>query len=594
MSKAVAMMLGSLLLFGGAQAEIINIPAQYPSIQEAIVSSSNGDTVLVAPGEYHERINYIAKDLTVASLFIIDGDSSYILSTVLDGDSSGTVVTFEGGESHSAVLAGLTIRNGAAANGGGILCQYGSSPKIYRNIITGNIAYVKGAGIACQSNSNPLIQENNIFGNDAPMFNFGDGGGGISILEAAPIIIGNDIHENTAQLGGGINCNASTPLIRRNNIHNNIIPNGFGDRGGAGIVCVLHTGGIIDSNEIKDNIAELFGCGGGFFINQSDPLICHNDVLRNRADLGGGYRIVEEATPVIIGNRIIGNTASGGGGMSLQLASPAIVNNLFEADSADEGGAMDIMHGSATVAGNLIIRNKARFSSSGGIHLVGHASARVYNNTLAYNESVQPGGGMYYSTFQDSTFIINNIFYFNTPDQVYVYNVSTTRLEYCNIQGGGFPGEGNIDVDPLFRDSAEGDFHLMSTACGDPFVSSCIDAGAPYVSDDVFDCLHGLGVAVSDLGAYGGGFNYVAGDANGNGTCNGIDVSFMVNYLKGSPNAPLDYFCPHIGQVKASADANGNCVFNGIDVTYLVSYLKSGAQAPRSCPDCPAGSGSLY
>jgi hypothetical protein len=70
---------------------------------------------------------------------------------------------------------------------------------------------------------------------------------------------------------------------------------------------------------------------------------------------------------------------------------------------------------------------------------------------------------------------------------------------------GGWEGEGNIDADPLFRDPENSDFHLMSTACGDPYDSPCIDAGSPAIIDSLLDCDWGLGTILSDMGAYGGG-----------------------------------------------------------------------------------------
>ena len=62
------------------------------------------------------------------------------------------------------------------------------------------------------------------------------------------------------------------------------------------------------------------------------------------------------------------------------------------------------------------------------------------------------------------------------------------------------------------------------------------------------------------------GPGYLPGDANGSGSVNGIDVVYMVNYLKGGPSPnPL-----------LSGDSNGDCNANGLDVVYLVNYLKGG------------------
>jgi hypothetical protein len=84
------------------------------------------------------------------------------------------------------------------------------------------------------------------------------------------------------------------------------------------------------------------------------------------------------------------------------------------------------------------------------------------------------------------------------------------------------------------------------------------------------------------------GCQYVPGDANGNGTANGLDVGYSVNWLKGGPLAPPNTCdCPPNGVIYAAADANGNCSFNGLDVTYLVNFLKGSPLAPTGCDDCP-------
>ncbi len=62
------------------------------------------------------------------------------------------------------------------------------------------------------------------------------------------------------------------------------------------------------------------------------------------------------------------------------------------------------------------------------------------------------------------------------------------RITYSDIQGG-WPGEGNIDADPLFADADSNDYHLKSEAgrwnpnsqswVQDGVTSPCIDAGNP-------------------------------------------------------------------------------------------------------------------
>lgn len=66
-------------------------------------------------------------------------------------------------------------------------------------------------------------------------------------------------------------------------------------------------------------------------------------------------------------------------------------------------------------------------------------------------------------------------------------------VTYSNVQGG-FPGQGNIDDDPLFADPANGDYHLLS---GSP----CIDTGDPATSVGSELLPNG---GIINMGAYGG------------------------------------------------------------------------------------------
>jgi hypothetical protein len=72
------------------------------------------------------------------------------------------------------------------------------------------------------------------------------------------------------------------------------------------------------------------------------------------------------------------------------------------------------------------------------------------------------------------------------------------------------------------------------------------------------------------------GPDFLPGDANANDQVNGLDVIYLVAYLKGGPPPPEPFL---------RGDANGNCQVNGLDVIYLVSFLK-GVGAPPYAGDC--------
>ncbi|NQT77971.1 MAG: hypothetical protein HQ565_09675 [Bacteroidetes bacterium] len=96
-----------IIVFG----QIINIPDDYPTIQQGIDAAANGDTVLVQPGLYLENIIIEGKNITLASLMLTTQDTSYISQTVIDGDASGTVVIMNN-LPPDGVLMGFTLKMG--------------------------------------------------------------------------------------------------------------------------------------------------------------------------------------------------------------------------------------------------------------------------------------------------------------------------------------------------------------------------------------------------------------------------------------------------------------------------------------------------
>ncbi len=107
----------------------INGTGNYTTIQEGIDNASDGDIVLVYPGTYYENIDYIGKNITVASKYYTTGDEAYIDSTIIDGNNNGScVINKDGGI--EAGIQGFTIQYGSGYDayykyGGGIFIGYG-------------------------------------------------------------------------------------------------------------------------------------------------------------------------------------------------------------------------------------------------------------------------------------------------------------------------------------------------------------------------------------------------------------------------------------------------------------------------------------
>jgi hypothetical protein len=223
-------------------ATIINIPDDYPTIQQGIDASTDGDTVLVQPGIYVENINFSGHNIVLGSLYLTTGDADYLSSTIIDGGTVGSVISIINQEDNSTVIKGFTIQNGysdngaafkifqsspvienniiennIAALGGGAFDCFHANPHIISNIIRNNSATYKGGAIYC-SFSDAIISQNVIVYNLCELY-----GGGIACYFSNSLIINNTLYRNRAPLGGGIACwGVSHPQVINTILWNNV------------------------------------------------------------------------------------------------------------------------------------------------------------------------------------------------------------------------------------------------------------------------------------------------------------------------------------------------------------------------------------
>lgn len=151
-----------LLLYGGSvpvYAQIINVPADYTEIQEAIEVAMPGDTILVQPGTYYENLSVTGRDYTIGSLFLTTGDTSYIRQTVLNGNQTGCVLFFTEEDTSNVAVKGFTITNGRGGDtsAGGITITKDNKPLIEHCIIRANTG-TECSAIYVVGNSKPVIR----------------------------------------------------------------------------------------------------------------------------------------------------------------------------------------------------------------------------------------------------------------------------------------------------------------------------------------------------------------------------------------------------------------------------------------------------
>lgn len=251
---------------------------------------------------------------------------------------------------------------------------------------------------------------------------------------------------------------------------------------------------------IKNNcIACPFPPGDAFFfiINNSNPLIENNyinnvliDVINSNSTIKNN--VIDNSNFKSISSRnesnstIIGNTLTGT--LEVSNASAVIRNNKLI--TRPPTGEIGIILGSAlnTSISNNIIVDSTKFGT--GIFMENSSNITVTNNTiLSHGKGITERGSS--ATFN------NNIISGNSDFGIQISN--TSQLNYNDVWGNYFnyggidPGVNDISQNPLFVDSAKGNFRLLS-------ISPCINAGNP---DVMYNDLDGTR---NDIGAYGGPF----------------------------------------------------------------------------------------
>lgn len=179
---------------------------------------------------------------------------------------------------------------------------------------------------------------------------------------------------------------------------------------------------VLSLNGPAETVIDCMNRGRGFYFGsgEDEGAVLKGFTIRNGRDNTGGGIFCLDASPRIKNCIITGNKASSGGGIYCSMSFPEISGSTISGNAAYFGGAVWCWN-----------------------------SIPVFVNCILWGDS---------------------------GDEIYA-TLGNPVITYSDIQGG-FPGDGNIDADPLFEDPDNGDFHLG--AC-----SPCIDNGkqGDYGSD---------------------------------------------------------------------------------------------------------------
>ena len=199
---------GTITVLGGGT--VINVPADYPTIQEGIDAATDGDTVLIAAGTYYEDgITLNGKAITVQGE--LGNDGTHL--TVIDGQSTSStaVMGCVNGEGLDTVIEDLHITRGSGSYGGGLYFYLNSSGTVNNCLFTNNYSYHTGGGTTIFVNCSPAFNNCTFRDNEAGRF-----GGAVLSTYGCYATFTDCIFENNfaAKGGGGIASYESTTYIR--------------------------------------------------------------------------------------------------------------------------------------------------------------------------------------------------------------------------------------------------------------------------------------------------------------------------------------------------------------------------------------------
>jgi len=424
------------------------VPQDHDSIQAAIAAAEQGDTILVAPGKYRERVQ-----LKPGIVLRSEGDDSRARSqglqraelTVLDGGEQAQnapgVVMAEG-----STLDGFTITNVGRydedqwrkhhesqgeelGDDEGSIQAEGSIPAI--RISSVNCTVVNclihhngdvGIGILgkIKTGAAPLVASNFVYRNM---------GGGIGIADGAePLVRGNHCYEN---LRAGIGCRQANPILTDNVCFQNIRA-GIGCREGSSPVMrgnqcygnrrsgiglrMVGTNPIVEGNACYENDMAGIGCRDG-----AGPIIRKNVCRKNRL---AGIGCSAGAKPLVVNNDCRENQTAG---IGLQSQAAAIIEGNLCIDNHFVG--IGITEGSsATVSGNQLSRQGGQPPM---IAVKDGSTATIRDNRIS-------GGGVAAVLVQGQATLSGNIFTGMDQKQgnaVWIWEKSTATITDNTFNG---------------------------------------------------------------------------------------------------------------------------------------------------------------
>jgi len=232
--------------------------------------------------------------------------------------------------------------------------------------------------------------------------------------------------------------------------------------------------------------------GGGLRLMGSDAVVSNcvfadNDATASNSGMGGAVYAINTGSsegPLtrFINCRFIRNHAYGEGG-AIKFSADSnteilhcefVENNCLYGGGAISGYSVD----GTTITETIFHSNYTMYSNGGALNTLGYGNRLYFANCVFYDNQAVTGDGGALSLDYGTNYLANCIIYQNNgmySDDMYVGWGAEAEVYYCNMPiPDGASGSYNINQNPLFVDSANGNFRLSES-------SPCIDAGTDYL-----------------------------------------------------------------------------------------------------------------
>ncbi len=322
LTMILVLAVANLSFVGLADAAVIAVPGERPTVAAALAAARQGDVIELAPGRYAEY------GLVATVAVTIRGLGGRPADVVIDGAARGRILSVEDVPG-TVALQNLTLRGGLAG---------GSTSRLR----SGGAVYVARSRFEAQ---NCRFEDNQASAH----------GGAIRFVNAEGRLSQCVLTGNEALLGGGaVDCsyNAS-PSIDRCTFDRNA-----GGWGGAVSCRSFSSPQVTRSVFTYNSTSDLYGYGGGVFADlDSSPNLSLCTFANNRAAFGGALGCFQGSRVIINRCTLLANSATGtGAGIYCIDGSPRVTSSIvtFQNGSGVESVGLALPElGCSNVFGNF-------------------------------------------------------------------------------------------------------------------------------------------------------------------------------------------------------------------------------------------------